>query len=600
MRWRTWWAIPAAVILTTAWATAKAAEPSDLTVHEWGTFLSVQGSDGVTLDGMYHEEHALPGFVHARSRDQLFLPSALIKGETPVIYFYTGQKRNVNVHVGFPSGIWTQWYPQAGLVGPRLEGGGSPGEQRDGHITWWAEVDPHPGLEARLPATAKDSLWNYARDVDAAWVSAAQPGSPAVREYERFLFYRGLGQAALPLEGSATAGGTLKSLDTEAQHLFIVRVENGKGAYRYVPRLGPGESLKDALPSMAGALPLADFTAKVGDELAERLTDSGLYAKEARAMVNTWRESYLRTGGIRVLWTLPRSWTDRFIPMKIDPQPRQLVRVMVGRLELLTPERERRAEGAVKGLSAADASTREISFQFLRDQGRYVEPVIRRVANSTQDQRTKTLCSRLLLTDWVTELRTAVNEPLTGRRTRSESGSRDACFARAQLASLLRQVGLNDEAAAEGKKALGQLSTMKLPALTESVARHYLRGYARAAEGVGDEAGAVEWYGKFIRFGSQVKAREGCVGCHGGLGNEAPTNMAFFRDWWAGKRYAEHVERLGRTETAIRENEDVLRSRPDDAAAQLSLAYLYGARGEKDKAEQLWARLAPGSPVARR
>ena len=42
---------------------------SDLVVHEWGTFLAMQGSDGVTLDGMYHEEHALPAFVHSRSRD---------------------------------------------------------------------------------------------------------------------------------------------------------------------------------------------------------------------------------------------------------------------------------------------------------------------------------------------------------------------------------------------------------------------------------------------------------------------------------------------------------------------------------------------------
>ena len=35
----------------------------------------MSGSDGVALDGMYHEEHALPRFVHARSRDQLRLPS---------------------------------------------------------------------------------------------------------------------------------------------------------------------------------------------------------------------------------------------------------------------------------------------------------------------------------------------------------------------------------------------------------------------------------------------------------------------------------------------------------------------------------------------
>src|SRR5262249_5791234 len=36
---------------------------SDVIVHEWGTFLGMTGSDGTPLDGMYHEEHALPAFV---------------------------------------------------------------------------------------------------------------------------------------------------------------------------------------------------------------------------------------------------------------------------------------------------------------------------------------------------------------------------------------------------------------------------------------------------------------------------------------------------------------------------------------------------------
>src|SRR5882672_11401963 len=69
-------------------------EPTDLIVHEWGTFLAMQGSDGAILDGMYHEEHALPDFVHSRSRDQLHISSMRMKGETPVIYFYTQKKQS--------------------------------------------------------------------------------------------------------------------------------------------------------------------------------------------------------------------------------------------------------------------------------------------------------------------------------------------------------------------------------------------------------------------------------------------------------------------------------------------------------------------------
>ena len=33
-----------------------------------GDLLAMNGSDGISRDGMYHEEHALPSFVHARAR----------------------------------------------------------------------------------------------------------------------------------------------------------------------------------------------------------------------------------------------------------------------------------------------------------------------------------------------------------------------------------------------------------------------------------------------------------------------------------------------------------------------------------------------------
>src|SRR5437667_4086504 len=38
--------------------------------------------------------------------------------ETPVIYFYSGQERSVDVSVNFPQGLITEWFPQARDVGP--------------------------------------------------------------------------------------------------------------------------------------------------------------------------------------------------------------------------------------------------------------------------------------------------------------------------------------------------------------------------------------------------------------------------------------------------------------------------------------------------
>ncbi len=49
--------------LITAGFTGLAAEPPDFTLHEWGTFTSVSGSDGVLLPGLQGEEERLPGFV---------------------------------------------------------------------------------------------------------------------------------------------------------------------------------------------------------------------------------------------------------------------------------------------------------------------------------------------------------------------------------------------------------------------------------------------------------------------------------------------------------------------------------------------------------
>src|SRR5262245_27648507 len=87
--------------------------------HEWGTFTSLVGSNGITQNGMYHEDEPLPDFVHSfgelrleaalpptpspqptpprcprRSKlcfDQAFLSQNIVtqKMETPVIYFYT-------------------------------------------------------------------------------------------------------------------------------------------------------------------------------------------------------------------------------------------------------------------------------------------------------------------------------------------------------------------------------------------------------------------------------------------------------------------------------------------------------------------------------
>ena len=556
---------------------AAPSDPAGLVVHEWGTFLAMNGSDGISLDGMYHEEHALPSFVHARSKDQLRLPMSRMKGETPVIYFYTPEVRRVEVEVGFPTGLWTQWYPQATMVKPGIVQAGSPPQTRDGSISWMVTVRPPDLKHNEPPATSSDALWNYARDVDAAYVTTDKTPRSA-EEWERFIFYRGLGEAPLPIQARVANGRISASSETEGvRHVFILRVENGRGAYSYAPAVSPGSALEQAVPAMRASQPMDEFVTRVSNDVARRLVESGLYEKEARAMVNTWASSYFKTDGVRLLFVLPQSWTDRFIPMRITPAPAELVRVMVGRMELLDAAREQRAEDAISHLSSPDPAARERAFETLRAEGRYVEPIVRRTLRTSTDEQVRTLARRLLLTDFVTELRTTFTDASTGERV-----STDPVHIQAQLASLLREVGLTAEAKQEGESALTKLSTMKQPTMDDHLSRHMFRALARANEGAGRDAEALRWYGKFVEFGSQFRAKN-CTGCHVTMG---PVEMAFFADWYAGRKFGEYAVKTGEAPRLIATHEQ-----SQTLGSQLSLAYLYEATGQNDKAKELWEKI---------
>lgn len=56
-----------------------------------------------------------------------------------------------------------------------------------------------------------------------------------------------------------------------------------------------------------------------------------------------------------MLYLVPRTRTDELLPLTIDPKPDDVVRVLVGRHDFLTPEVEAAAEREVKRIQAARA-----------------------------------------------------------------------------------------------------------------------------------------------------------------------------------------------------------------------------------------------------
>ncbi len=57
-------------------------------------------------------------------------------------------------------------------------------------------------------------------------------------------------------------------------------------------------------------------------------------------MVETWRKTWFRESGDRILTLVPRKVTDAMLPLKITPAPEKTERVFVARIEMVSPDRE--------------------------------------------------------------------------------------------------------------------------------------------------------------------------------------------------------------------------------------------------------------------
>jgi len=195
-------------------------------------------------------------------------------------------------------------------------------------MRWTVEVDPAIAPSRFYPVAPED-VWAPSR------LTAAAPVE-AYGEAERFIFYRGLGDFDLPLRVLADAPGALTVAlggDAPVPAAFALDVSADGGALVALGALAPGAAVTVTLPER---LPLAAFVAAAKDTLRDALVADGLYTDEAQAMVDTWDHSYLRTLGTRLLYVAPRAWTDAILPLAVTPTPDELVRTMIGRIEVTT------------------------------------------------------------------------------------------------------------------------------------------------------------------------------------------------------------------------------------------------------------------------
>jgi hypothetical protein len=395
--------------------------PNHYVAHEWGTFTSVQGSDGVLLEWQPLETSHLPKFVYNWINPGAGRPLELTKAttlslqrmETPVIYFYSGSEQTVDVSVRFPKGVITEWYPQATEIlrgtlpvmavqaktdqdGPAT--GSTPPlvvtnqARKESYAKWkrLAILPQKKNLEIKqsLPQDSSGSHYFAARMADSDYLSSSAAANCS-SEHEKFIFYRGVGNFDTPLrvtmtsENSATVANTGRET---LQHLFVLQLRDGTGNFHYVDRLGPGEQQTVVLSSSSQMSIAEKLSHQLGERMAESLIKEGLYQREATAMVNTWKDSWFQEEGVRVLYVLPREWTDRILPLTLEPSPRELTRVMVGRAEVITPEMQNTFAESLRKAIAGDLEARQRTIVQMAKLGRFAEPAVRLVTKDATMQ----------------------------------------------------------------------------------------------------------------------------------------------------------------------------------------------------------------------
>ena len=326
-------------------AAQAAAAARNLVVHEWGTFTSVQGSDGIALEGLQHEEEqpaavrvlALRRCASVRSataatRDSRSTSSNVTqKMETPVIYFHSPEPLRAAAARRLREGPALAVVP--GERSPRSARGRESRRRtarplakiESSFLEWEVDVLAPGEGERDLPAVPKGSPLVLAATSGLESRAHACRGRPADRPGR---------DGEVPL---LPRRRTLRTSDDRARTEAgsrIVRLERGEGGrpgalrparrggrgqFDYVNGLAAGEELKISRPISRGRARSGRDGRDLVPALVAKLVERGLYADEAEAMARTWERSYFRTDGLRVLYVVPDGMTRAILPLRWSP-----------------------------------------------------------------------------------------------------------------------------------------------------------------------------------------------------------------------------------------------------------------------------------------
>jgi len=351
--------------------------PKALTVHEWGTFTSIAGPDGKAMDWLPAGGPTdLPCFValtdtsglkSGGSDNQLGgrAGQGTVRMETPVLYFYSPREETVNVRVSFPHGLITEWYPATAKVGPASLWTAIKDLRSATGTIEWNNVKIMPGATESYPLEAGQSHYYAARRTGS---DPLQVGN----QKEKFLFYRGIASFQPPIAAVMNGDGTINVTNLGTEEIpSIILFENRGGRIGFTVVREFDKQMTMELPKLT-----SDFSS-LQQSLEGILRSQGMYAAEAAAMVDTWKDTWFEQG-TRIFYLVPSRTVDSILPLTIEPQPARIARAFVGRMEVITPATQDEVLAAIR------TNDRSV----LETYGRFLEPI------------TKSFYSKLSEAEW--------------------------------------------------------------------------------------------------------------------------------------------------------------------------------------------------------
>ncbi len=399
----------AAALLPPSPQASSAPKSAPLEVHEWGTFTSMQGVDGHSLEGMHHEQEELPAFVHRIATEKgewrerptkggVNVTRVVEKMETPVIYFYSDVQRRLRVDVSYRNGLMSEWFPAARQqvrTSQVLDDSQLYDLTKVGGSSLWWDVNLTPAGHqppAGIPAVSSADPWSFARQTKSAFVTDRKTG-----ESDRYLFYRGLGGVTVPMQVKQLRGGDLiikNETGGAVPAAFVLEVEGGVARWLTVGKVGKRRRAEIGGLKMA---PKAQVATELRAAVEEALIASGLFRDEAVAMVKTWSRSWFESEGSRVIYIVPSETVNQMLPLRISPKPDRIVRTLVGRLEYVKPEVMKEVTVAVRNLYSLNETRSRFARHRIKRLGRYVEPHVRLLLKTEKDPATIANAERLLV-----------------------------------------------------------------------------------------------------------------------------------------------------------------------------------------------------------